>query len=88
MKTEYYVVVKKVGEEEGREVGTIHDRKVLRVPHDYVGKGLAMLMPKKLAYAMAVKLQELDDVDSAKVERVSPDTPPPPREVDIHGHSG
>lgn len=82
-KTEYYVVVKKEGEKEGREVGAIHNQKIVRVPPEFVGRGLAMLMPEKITHAMAVALQDRDDVESAIVERIPPNSPPPPKEVDL-----
>lgn len=82
-KTEYYVVVKKEGEKEGREVGAIHNQKIVRVPPEFVGRGLAMLMPEKIAEVMAAKLKELDGVTNVKIERIPPNSPPPPKEVEL-----
>lgn len=83
LKTEYFVVVRKVGESEGREVGAFIKRRIVRVPEEFAYRGLALLMPEKIAQAMANKIKQIDDVDQVKVERISPNSPPPPKEADV-----
>lgn len=80
-KEEYYVVVTKKGETEGREIGAATKDKIVRVPHEFTDQGLAMLFPEKIAQVLAEKLQAFDDVEAAKVERVPEGTPPPPKEA-------
>lgn len=82
-KTEYYVVVKKEGEKEGREVGALLKGKIVRVPPEFALEGLAMLLPRKIAEHLADKIRDLDGVESVKVERIPPHAPPPPKEATI-----
>lgn len=78
---EYYVVVTKVGESEGRAIGTYTDTKILRVPAEFAGQGLELRMQKRQAYLVAKNLQKKDDVESAVVKRVTPGTPLAPKEM-------